>query len=315
MGSKGSTSTSNTVTEPWEASQPLLKQLLGDTGAQYDAGSFDIQPWPGIRVAPQSGMTQDALQGFADIAGAGNPITPAATQGFMDMMDPSGFGGMDALKANALGEIMPAAMQSFSGAGMLDSSLAADAAGRAATQAIAPIEYGAWQQAQNRKLGALGMTPQLAASQYLDPQMLSMAGQQQDAFNQNVLNAAMGAFGEEQMRPYDELQRAASLAMGFGGMGGTGAQKQGGGSSALGTAGGIVQTVAPLMALAKLSDRRLKRDIRRIGETAEGYPKYTFRYLWDDKVHVGVMADEVPDEITVRHPSGFLMVNYAGVTL
>jgi len=66
-----------------------------------------------------------------------------------------------------------------------------------------------------------------------------------------------------------------------------------------------------------MSDRRLKTDVRRIGATGEGYPKYEFRYLWDNKgmVRTGVMADEVPPEITAMHPSGFSMVDYWRVTL
>jgi hypothetical protein len=43
----------------------------------------------------------------------------------------------------------------------------------------------------------------------------------------------------------------------------------------------------------KFSDRSLKRDIRRIGETArDKLALYAYRYLWSDKWSVGVMADE-----------------------
>lgn len=41
------------------------------------------------------------------------------------------------------------------------------------------------------------------------------------------------------------------------------------------------------------SDRRLKRDIHRIGAFANGLPKYVYRYLWGDDYHVGVMSDDV----------------------
>lgn len=41
------------------------------------------------------------------------------------------------------------------------------------------------------------------------------------------------------------------------------------------------------------SDRRLKRDINRVGELPSGLPVYTFKYLWDDIERIGVMAQDV----------------------
>lgn len=64
------------------------------------------------------------------------------------------------------------------------------------------------------------------------------------------------------------------------------------------------------------SDRRLKKNITRVGETSGGIPIYEFSYIWDgDEVkYVGVMADEVKKtipEAVIRDPSGFDLVNYA----
>nr|WP_236773356.1 tail fiber domain-containing protein [Agrobacterium tumefaciens] len=69
------------------------------------------------------------------------------------------------------------------------------------------------------------------------------------------------------------------------------------------------------MALA-LSDRRLKRNIKRIGRLSNGLNVYRYRYLWGKEVHVGLMADEVrrvvPDAV-VKHATGFDMVDYSKV--
>jgi hypothetical protein len=61
----------------------------------------------------------------------------------------------------------------------------------------------------------------------------------------------------------------------------------------------------------KMSDRRLKSNIVLVGFTpVQGIPVYEYDI---DGVHdVGVMADEVP-HASVRHPSGFLMVDYSKV--
>lgn len=49
-----------------------------------------------------------------------------------------------------------------------------------------------------------------------------------------------------------------------------------------------------MMGLSMISDRKAKRDIRRVGTLAGGLGLYLFRYAWDRmRRHVGVMADEV----------------------
>lgn len=62
------------------------------------------------------------------------------------------------------------------------------------------------------------------------------------------------------------------------------------------------------------SDRRLKRDIERIGELPNGLPVYSFRYNWADEWHIGLMADEVrevnPDAVVTTW-TGYDAVNYA----
>lgn len=60
------------------------------------------------------------------------------------------------------------------------------------------------------------------------------------------------------------------------------------------------------------SDRRLKEDIRKVGETDSGLNVYTYRYKGQAKVHMGVMAQEVekvyPDAVT--EVEGVKMVDY-----
>lgn len=65
-------------------------------------------------------------------------------------------------------------------------------------------------------------------------------------------------------------------------------------------------------ALGALSDRRLKEDIIKIGELANGLNVYSFRYLYDPLPRVGLMADEVeqimPEAVGER--DGYKTVNY-----
>ena len=60
------------------------------------------------------------------------------------------------------------------------------------------------------------------------------------------------------------------------------------------------------------SDRRLKTDIKRVGQTDAGTPIFTYRYKSGGPVHMGVMAQDVPDAAFMTD-SGFLAVDYAEV--
>jgi hypothetical protein len=82
-----------------------------------------------------------------------------------------------------------------------------------------------------------------------------------------------------------------------------------------GTAGSFMFPLdeAILMGAMAGSDRRLKRDISRIGTLRNGLPVYSFRYRWDDAWRTGLMADEVErvhPEAVIEGPLGYKLVNY-----
>ena len=64
-------------------------------------------------------------------------------------------------------------------------------------------------------------------------------------------------------------------------------------------------------AMFAFSDRRLKSNVKRIGATPGGQPVYSYRIFGRDEI--GVMADESPPEAVLRHPSGYLMVDYSRI--
>ncbi|WP_185982655.1 tail fiber domain-containing protein [Aureimonas mangrovi] len=63
------------------------------------------------------------------------------------------------------------------------------------------------------------------------------------------------------------------------------------------------------------SDRRLKRDISRIGTGWRGLPLYLFRYVWGGPYQVGVMAQDVARAVpsAVRQAGAFLAVDYGAL--
>ena len=81
--------------------------------------------------------------------------------------------------------------------------------------------------------------------------------------------------------------------------------------------GGMGDTLASLAGtgaqLYMASDRRVKENIKQIGQLANGLFVYAFNYIWGGPEQIGVMSDEVrkimPHAVIV-HPSGYDMVNY-----
>jgi len=71
---------------------------------------------------------------------------------------------------------------------------------------------------------------------------------------------------------------------------------------------GMDSAMGAASSLFMFSDRRLKRDIIRIG-SFNGHKFYSWKWIWGGD-GFGVMADEVPQEYVAVHPSGYLMVDY-----
>ena len=77
---------------------------------------------------------------------------------------------------------------------------------------------------------------------------------------------------------------------------------------------GIASSVAGIYSgLNPGSDRRLKENIKKIGESISGLGIYKFNYIGKAKQYIGAMADEVikvVPEAAVLRPDGFYSVNY-----
>jgi hypothetical protein len=70
------------------------------------------------------------------------------------------------------------------------------------------------------------------------------------------------------------------------------------------------------MAALTFSDKRVKKDIEKIGKTDGGLPIYTFKYKGEDKTKMGVMAQDVEKKqpkAVATAPSGIKMVNYSKI--
>jgi hypothetical protein len=161
-----------------------------------------------------------------------------------------------------------------------------------------------YQQGQQNQQAGIGLGQNVQSLRYDDANRLMGAGQyQQEAPWQVQRNAAgiMSQLAHGTTQTQNQTMNPLSQLIGWGtAIGGAAAGMSGGGAAAA-------------------SDRRVKRDITRIGSLPSGLPAYTFAYIWDEPgapLHTGVMAQEAaelfPDAVST-HAHGYLMVDYSKV--
>lgn len=146
-----------------------------------------------------------------------------------------------------------------------------------------------------------GITGQGAASGLLNSGATAKALQSQGAaLNQQYYNNYL-----------QQLTGLSNLGLQAGGLIANTGQKSSSTGGSPSTLGSIASTVGGIASI--FSDRRLKRDIEKIDECADGLGIYQFRYVWSPLKVLGVMADEVAKlRPWALGPSrfGFATVNY-----
>lgn len=117
-------------------------------------------------------------------------------------------------------------------------------------------------------------------------------------------------YGEQESRDIAKLNRLSGQQAQFQANQAAARQAQ---SNAIGAGIGAVGNIAG-GAMGALSDRRLKKNINKIGVSEKGINIYSFEYI-DERfgkgLWQGVMSDEIPDEAVIRHEDGFDLVDYS----
>jgi hypothetical protein len=194
--------------------------------------------------------------------------------------------------------------------------------GQERTDAYEGAQAQAIQQGGTEAQRQQGIEQNLSTSQNQQRQAMMADLMQRRGWSLNEANALMSGqqVGMPQQPGFQQAQMAQAAPI-FGAAQATGqaqndaysakqAQQNSKGAG-MGSLGGAALSMAPLM----FSDRRLKADVEQVGETRVSVPLYSFRYKWEPEgtQHVGVMSDEVPDDMVREHPSGFDMVDYSRV--
>lgn len=146
------------------------------------------------------------------------------------------------------------------------------------------------------QMGALGAGAQQAGLQGAQAQIgAGTLGQQTEQAGKTAL---YNQFLQQQAYPFQVAQFLANIAMGTGALSGS--------------------TTTTTQPMPFFSDRRLKEDVKRIGESDEGLPIYKYKYKGDpnEQTHIGFMADEVekkhPEAVGIA--AGYKTVDYDKAT-
>lgn len=201
-------------------------------------------------------------------------------------------------------------------------------AGRSSGQAAVSAGLGAGGEGSGQLLGAAGqglsLSPSLAQLAFLPGMTQEGIGSLQRQEEQALLNEAADRFSTEQVLPFLQAQDIAQLAFGMPGGSATTSSQQNPAFSPLQTGLGLMMAAPMLFGggaasgaagglglLGMLSDRRLKKNIRKLGRVND-VNIYTFNYQWSEKEEIGVMADEVPWAVAGQI-AGYDFVDYGRI--
>ncbi len=276
-------SSSKTTTGPSKQAMPYLQAGSSALQSVYDANKGN--------VAEIGSDLMGQYRRFSDSV-TNNPTLGAARRFTADTInsDPASNPQLDNIINTSNNDIMDRINAIFSRAGQTRSSRQIGEVAKQLSANESGLRYNDWNAGQDRKAQAV-------------QQAIAMGGLD------NQTSAALAALAEgAATTPYIGAQ---ILSQGLGNLwGNSTTTKQSGGI------GQMLLNAAATAGAAALSDRRVKADIRKIGELSDGLGVYSYRYKWENKPQIGVMADEVADlRPWALGPEigGFMTVNYGAL--
>lgn len=122
--------------------------------------------------------------------------------------------------------------------------------------------------------------------------LANAAGSGQQAASQANLDNQNAQYQSKVSSPYDALNGLMGIiGSNNWGSNSTGTSQTTESPSAWSVIGGLLGAAGQAKTL--FSDRRVKRDIKRVGVLDNGLPVYSFKYLGDARTHIGLMAQDV----------------------
>ncbi len=205
MSSGGQTSTTTSNSSPWSGQQPYL--TAGFKQALTNLNGSNPQYFPGSTVANQSPATQAGISGTIARGLNGSPLNAASGNYIQQALSANGSPGLDPVFQNVANNVLPTVNSQFSLAGRYGSGAQGNDLVNSLTQAYAPYAL------QNSQFAA-NLAPTIANQDYTDLGAVNSAGQQQDAYAQNLLNDQVNRFNFNTNLPANKLAQYMSLVAG-----------------------------------------------------------------------------------------------------
>lgn len=321
-GQSGGTTTTNTT--PWSGQQPYL--TAGFTQAQNILNGNQPQYYPGSTVAGQSPNTQSAYNMMAQTT-QNNPLQAASQQQVGNTINGNYLNSNPYLDAtfntgasqiaNSYNQTVNGQNSGFEKGGRYGSGMQAyyknqadNTLGQNLQQYAANTYNQNYQNERTNQLNAATSGSGAVQNQGIaNANALGTVGSAQDQYAQNLVDANVNQWNYNQNLPQNKLQNYMGIIQGnYGGQSSTTVP-----TSGSNTLGNILGAGLGAASLFKFSDRRLKRNIERIGTAPNGLGIYSYQYEGIRMPMVGFMADEVekihPEAVTT-HASGYKMVRY-----
>lgn len=244
--SGGNTSTTTNNQQPWQGQQAPLLYGFGQARDLYNSSSPSY--YPGSTVANQGPATKAFQQG-ATALGVNGDSTVNAAGGYLDNV----LGGQytnggpsnpfsQQLTKSISDSVLPNVAAQFSLAGRTGSPDEAGTMTTALTNALAPYQFGNYQQERQNQQSAAGMAPGQGQANAAPLGLLQQAGQSQDTQAQNVTNAGVNQWNYNQNLAANKLAQYMQLIQGnYGGTGTSTTTQPSGGP--LGALGGLLGAV------------------------------------------------------------------------
>ena len=319
-GGGGSQPAGNTTTvqkaDPWSGQQPYLKQTFA--GAQNLYENYTPGYYPNSTNAPMNEWQGNALQGMYN-RGIGGSAVDAGAQGlatdtmsgdYLSAGNPY-FGQMQQSMAN---KIIPQVMSQFAESGRYGSGAAANALASALADKTGQLAYQNYGDERARQMQTMAMSPSISGMDFINLNAANMAGGALQQQQQQAIAADKARYDYYQNLPMDQLKQYASIVTPPT-AGGTKTESQPYFQNQTANTLGLLSGLGSLGYLGYLafSDRRLKEDIKKVGEADNGLPIYSYRYKGTPTTILGFMADEVAEEHpeAVHSIGGLLAVDYA----
>ena len=278
-------SSSTTKVEPWKQAQAPIMAANSAVAGTYGANAGKIQGYADQIGGLIPSMVAKYQQGDQGINAARDWMTNTlqgngTNPNLQAMIDQSGNDMARSINAN------------IGTRGLTGGSVQQHILGKELSNNAMGLRYNDWNNGQQRQMQAAGMAPGLAAADTIQIAPLMAAAQ-----------AAGGL-------PMDAAAQYAGATGGL--LGQYTTTKQ---STPWGPV--VAQMLSNGAQAAKASDVRLKEDIREVGMTNAGLPVYTYRYIGEPTVHMGVMAQDVansqPHALGPLIDGEFMSVNYGEV--